>query len=194
MIAFAFAIALFHFAAVAQPAETNVDLRNFHQVNENFYRGAQPTQAGIQQLARLSIKTIINLRSADEDSRAEEWWAQQAGLRYFNFPMKGWGRPVDAQAQAILSVINAPENQPIFVHCMRGKDRTGTIVACYRIAHDHWTDERAIKEARQLGMRWSEFAMKRFIRRFYRRECPTTAGTHGAERLHPPLVKKLLLQ
>ena len=40
----------------------------------------------------------------------------------------------------------------MFIHCKRGSDRTGTVVACYRISKEGWTDERAITEARQYGM------------------------------------------
>lgn len=170
IIALVTGLALFGVAARAQVAVTNEDLPNFHQVDQNFFRGAQPTQEGIRLLASQGVKTIINLRAADEGGCVEEWWTQEAGLRYFNVPMKGTGRPTEAQVQTVLALINAAANQPVFVHCKRGKDRTGTIVACYRIAHDHWTSQQAVAEARKLGMQWSEFGMKRYVRDFYRHQ------------------------
>ena len=160
-------LALCNIAAVAEVAVELGDLPAFHEVNPRFYRGGQPTKDGIQWLARLGVKTIINLREADEDSRAEEFWAREAGLRYVNFPMEGRGRPTNETVNAVLASIEARAGQPVFLHCKRGKDRTGLIVACYRIAHDHWTSEAAIREARRLGMRWSEFGKQRYIREFY---------------------------
>jgi tyrosine-protein phosphatase SIW14 len=144
------------------------ELPNFHQVSEHLYRGAQPKPGGVGRLASLGIKTIIDLRAADENSRAEEAEAKAAGLRFFSVPMAGVGRPAEAQVERILAIINAPENQPVFVHCRRGADRTGTIIACYRISHDGWTPEQAQQEASKYGMGWWEFGMKDYLRKLDR--------------------------
>jgi tyrosine-protein phosphatase SIW14 len=178
-------LALCAIAALAEVAVELGDLPAFHQVNPRLYRGGQPTRDGIQMLARLGVKTIINLREPDEDSRAEEFWVREAGLRYLNFPMEGTGRPTNETVNAVLTRIQTRPDQPVFLHCKRGKDRTGVIVACYRIAYEHWSAEAAVKEARQLGMHWSEFAMQRYIRDFYRahlwanRQAHTNANRSG---------------
>jgi protein tyrosine/serine phosphatase len=52
------------------------------------------------------------------------------------------------------------------VHCWRGKDRTGTIIACYRIQHDGWSSRQALKEAEQRGLSHAEFGMRSFILKF----------------------------
>lgn len=162
-------LALLTSAAMAQSKPRYQELPNFHQVNAHVYRGAQPRRGGIQRLAQLGIKTIINLRDDDERARAEEREAKAAGLRYFNVPMKGYARPTDEQVERVLSIINAPENQPVFVHCKRGADRTGTIIAAFRISHDGWTSEQAKEEANRYGMRWTQFEMKDYITDYYRR-------------------------
>ncbi len=177
--------ALFCFASVgaAQSEPKYKELPNFHQVNEQLYRGAQPRHGGIQRLAELGIKTIVNLRAADVRSQREEQEARAAGLRYFNVPFERFGivplerlgRPTDEQVERVLSIINAPENQPVFVHCKRGADRTGTIIAIYRIEHDGWTSERAKAEANRYGMAWWERGKKDYIRDYYRRRLQRTA-------------------
>src|SRR3954451_18268099 len=106
------ALALFGAAAMAQVVATNEHLPHFHQIGPAFYRGAQPTQKGFELLARQGVKTIINLRAADEKSQLEEKWTKKLGLRYYNLPLKGRSGPTDAEVQAVLSAINAPENQP----------------------------------------------------------------------------------
>jgi len=140
---------------------------NFHQVNQRVYRGAQPTNAGFQSLARLGVKTVIDLRPPREHSTASEARVvEAAGMHYINVPMGGFSTPLDAEVSKVLALLDAGAEGPVFVHCRRGADRTGTIVACYRIAHDRWENEQALKEAKSLGMRWTELGMKHYVMNF----------------------------
>jgi tyrosine-protein phosphatase SIW14 len=156
-------------AICAQDETKYKELPNFHRVNATLYRGAQPKEGGFQKLASLGIKTVINLRDADENSKLEEQEVRAAGLRYFNIPFDGLGRPSDEKVERALAIINAPENQPVFVHCKRGADRTGTVIACYRISHDGWTSEQAKDEAKRYGLGFWEVGMKDYIRDYYER-------------------------
>ncbi|MDQ2855849.1 MAG: sulfur transferase domain-containing protein [Acidobacteriota bacterium] len=146
------------------------ELPNFHQVNEKLYRGAQPKQDGLKRLAQLGIKTIVNLREDDAQAKREEADARAAGLKYFSVPLDETGRPTDEQVERALSIINSDENQPVFVHCRLGADRTGTIIAVYRISHDGWTSERAKAEANRYGMHPWETGMKSYIHDYYQRQ------------------------
>jgi len=154
--------------SVAQSESKYEELPNFHQVSETLYRGAQPKPDGIRRLASLGIRTIINLRHDDAHARAEEIAARAAGLKDFNVPMDEFGRPSEETVEQVLAMINAPENQPVFVHCKRGADRTGTIVAIYRIEHDGWTSERAKSEAKHYGMALWQVGMKHYIDDHYK--------------------------
>jgi protein tyrosine/serine phosphatase len=145
------------------------ELPNFHKVSATVYRGGQPKEGGFQRLAALGIKTVLNLRDADERARDEEKEARAAGLRSFNVPLEGLSRPSDAEIEHALVIINAPENQPVFVHCKRGSDRTGTVIAIYRISHDGWTSEQAKAEAKRYGLGFWEVGMKDYIRDYYER-------------------------
>jgi tyrosine-protein phosphatase SIW14 len=157
------------FSAAAQNTSYK-ELPNFHEVNSQLYRGAQPRRGGLKRLAQLGIRTVVNLRESNDQARAEEAEARAAGLRYFNVPFKRTGRPTDEQVTRVLSIINDSDNQPVFVHCRLGEDRTGTVIAVYRIAHDGWTSERAKAEANQYGMHPWEIGMKNYIHDYYLRQ------------------------
>lgn len=144
------------------------ELPNFHRVGDRLYRGGQPKPGGYARLARLGVKTVVNLRDDDEHARAEGEEARAEGLRYFNVPLGRLGRPSDAEVERVLRLIDAPQNQPVFVHCRRGADRTGVVVAVYRMTHDGWTAERALEEANRLGMARWQLAKKDYIKDFYR--------------------------
>ncbi|MFY9609304.1 MAG: sulfur transferase domain-containing protein [Blastocatellia bacterium] len=156
-------------AGLAQGELRYAELPNFHRVNERLYRGGQPKPGGIKKLAEIGIKTIINLRGEDEQTgAAEEAEAKAARVSYVNIPMPGLSRPTHEQISQIMTVINARENWPVFVHCKRGSDRTGTVVALYRISQDEWTAEQALTEAKRLGLSWLEFGMKDYVSDYYR--------------------------
>lgn len=141
---------------------------NFHQVNATIYRGAQPTRQGWESLSKLGVTTVIDLRREREDrehsTNAEQRAVEAAGMRYLNVPMNGIVAPSDAQVAKVLAVFDS--GQKVFVHCRGGKDRTGTVIACYRIEHDHWQNRKALEEAKSYGMHFIEIGMKRYIERF----------------------------
>jgi protein tyrosine/serine phosphatase len=140
---------------------------NYGKVSDHLYRGAQPDAEGIKSLKRLGVKMIVNLRMAGDQWKEEAALAQASGIQYTNFPMSGAGRPNEDQVRQILSLFESCPN-PVFVHCQHGCDRTGTIVACYRIQHDHWSSDLALREAKKYGISFVEFRMKRFVAYFAR--------------------------
>ena len=168
-------VALLSAAALAQgEAEPHYkELPNFHRVSDALYRGGQPEKGGLRRLADLGVKTVVNLRGKDESAAAEEREAKALGLRYFNVPMGRSGKPSDEEIAHVFEIIDASEDQPVFVHCQRGSDRTGAVVAAYRITHEGWTGERALKEAEHHGMYPWQMAKKSFIRDYAKR--------HGAQ-------------
>jgi protein tyrosine/serine phosphatase len=169
----------------AGTAQQYDELPKFHRVNERLYRGAQPREGGISELAALGVNTIINLRDNDERAEREESEAHKAGLRYFNIPLARLGRPADEKVDRALALIDDPENGVVFVHCAHGEDRTGVVIAIYRISREGWTSEQAKEEANRLGMKFWQRRMKDYISDYYRDH-----AQHGTK----PAEKSILLE
>ena len=136
---------------VASAEPNNQDLPNFHQVSGSLYRSGQPTAEGMQQLKQLGVTTIINLRSfhSDRDEICD------TGLAYEHIYMKAW-HPEKKEAVRFLQIVNDPKRTPILVHCHFGSDRTGAMVALYRMAIQCWPKEEAINEMRSGGYGFNE--------------------------------------
>ena len=167
---------------VAAPLPDVPGVHNFHQVDEHIYRGAQPSGQGFSGLAKIGIKTVIDLRG----ERSEQKEVQSSGMRYVRMPWNGYKAPTDEQIKTVLSLLNDNAAWPVFVHCRRGADRTGTAIACYRITHDHWDNQQALAEAKTFGMSSLEIAMQHFILSF---QMPAPAANLAAStELTAPLV------
>ena len=139
---------------------------NFYKVDEHVYRGAQPTAEGFKYLANLGIKTVLDLRRPGHHSTEEGQLVTALGMHYVNVPMVGLTPPTEAQITKILALLEDTGSGGVFVHCRRGADRTGVVIAAYRIDHDHWNNSRALKEAMSCGMRFFEVPRQNYIRHF----------------------------
>ena len=142
---------------------------NFDQVSTNLYRGAEPDATGMAGLDRVGIRSVIDLRKVSEVRPGERTEAMGFGMTYTNIPMAGFGRPAASEIEPVLELIRTLP-PPVFVHCRHGCDRTGTVIACYRIRHDGWSLERAMEEARVHGMSPFEAGMESYIEDFARAE------------------------
>ena len=159
---FAAALALLATPVAGHAAASIAGILNFHQVTDRLYRGGQPEGRAWGDLARVGVKTVLDLRRGDEHSVAAESLAVcAAGMRYVNFPMNGSDTPTALQLSAPLALLDG--GGPAFVHCAQGRDRTGTVIAAYRISRQRWANRDALAEAQRMGMHWYEGGMKRFI-------------------------------
>jgi protein tyrosine phosphatase (PTP) superfamily phosphohydrolase (DUF442 family) len=153
-------------------------IKNFYQVDSQVYRGAQPSDDGFQYLAKLGVKTVIDLREADQRSKAEEAAVTAVGMKYVNVPMTGLAAPTEAEISKILGILEG-DSGAVFVHCKRGADRTGVVIASYRIDRDGWDNAAALTEAKARGMAPFQFPRMSYIRAFRPRtlEAKTSAAS-----------------
>jgi protein tyrosine/serine phosphatase len=136
---------------------------NFALVEDGFYRGAQPSFEGIQELKAKKVRTVIDLR--DDRNPAERKWVEDAGMAYVNIQTNAT-RIEPAKIERFLKEVDAAQ-RPIFVHCYHGRDRTGLEVAVYRMVVQDWPREAALKELYAHGYHWAAFpGIARYVRTF----------------------------
>lgn len=141
-------------------------VRNFDEVNEHLYRGAEPSPVGLQELGAMGVKMIIDLRETSQSTEFEKHEAEKLRIKYVNVPFPPFSAPKPDEMDRVLSLLTSNGSQTVFVHCRRGKDRTGTVIACYRVQHDHWDNQSALAEAKKHGMSFTERGMRSFILNF----------------------------
>jgi protein tyrosine/serine phosphatase len=150
--------------AIALPA---IGIDNFGQVNAHYYRGAQPQGQDFAALARLGVKMVIDLASeGDMNERAN---AEREGMQFMRIPMTTSDRPSQEVIEKFLGLVNDPANQPVYVHCMGGRHRTGAMTAVYRMTQDGWNADRAFSEMKQykFGADFLHPVLKSFVFDFF---------------------------
>jgi len=173
-------IVLLAFVSSAFAQSTVQGIKNFYQVDSHVYRGAQPSNEGLQYLAKLGVKTVIDLREADRRSKAEKSVVTAAGMKYVNVPMTGLKAPTEAETSRILAILEDETAGPVFVHCKRGADRTGAVIAAYRIDHEGWDSTRALSEAMERGMSFFQLPRQSYISNFQPRVVDAKAAASKA--------------
>ncbi|MGH9839028.1 MAG: fused DSP-PTPase phosphatase/NAD kinase-like protein [Blastocatellia bacterium] len=160
------------------------NLPNFGKTNDHYYRGAQPRASQYDDLARLGVKTIIDLR--DDAQAYARPAAERAGLRYVNLPLNDKRRPLDDAAGRFLALVKDQANWPVYVHCAGGRHRTGAMTAVYRMTVDGWDLDRAYAEMKQYDFytRNGHKPYKTFVEEYYRNlqaeaSAPTTGHQTG---------------
>ena len=114
---------------------------NLHRVSENLYRSAQPTAEGFKNLARMGVKTVVNLRESEADRKL----SAGTGITIVEIPVNV-SSPTREQVLRFLKIATDPARAPVLVHCRYGSDRTGAFCAVYRAAVMGWPVEEAIRE------------------------------------------------
>jgi protein-tyrosine phosphatase len=121
-------------------------IENFGQVSGMLYRGAQPSAIGFTTLRNMGVSIVVNFRDETGETAGEKREVESLGMKYVGIPWSALGNPTDAEVVQFLDLVRANPQAKIFVHCRRGADRTGTMIAAYRVAIEHEQPDDAVSE------------------------------------------------
>lgn len=125
-----------------------VGIPNFGEVTSELYRGGQPTLQGLRTLAKMGVNTIVDVRLTGADKERQE--ANQLGMQFVALPWHCLS-PKDEVFARFLKLLQDNQRKKVFVHCRYGDDRTGMMIAAYRMAVQGWTPKEAEKEMSRFG-------------------------------------------
>jgi tyrosine-protein phosphatase SIW14 len=144
---------------------SGIRIFNFGKINANYYRGSQPSGQDVAGLAGLGVKTVIDLRNDEDGDAAESKLVEKAGMKYVSIPMTTHEVPSADKLAKFLKLVNDPASQPVYVHCVEGRHRTGVMTAVYRMTGDGWTSTQAFQEMKdyRFGADFLHREFKKFV-------------------------------
>ena len=165
-----FAVLVLAVAVQAQESHhgTQVKIKNFGQMDERFYRGAQPkTEADYKALAAMGITTVIDL--TEDPKEYEKPMVEAQGMKYVHIPMIAKKYPTETAVKSFLETVENPDTGKFYIHCAGGRHRTGAMGAVYRYKFYDWNFDQVYKEMKQFDFytSWGHGAFKDFVKDYY---------------------------
>ena len=162
----------------------DVRIKNFGQMDERFYRGAEPKRLeDFQALKELGISTVIDLQAKPEP--AERGMVESLGMRYVNIPMVDKAYPRPEWVAAFMKTVDDPSTGKFYVHCAGGRHRTGSMGAVYRFEKYGWGYDQVYAEMKQFDFytSWGHGDFKTFVEDYAQKmqQHPVTAHAGSAE-------------
>ncbi|AKJ40907.1 dual specificity protein phosphatase family protein [Pragia fontium] len=131
---------------------THTTLDNFYQIDTDLYRSGQPDKAQMKELEQRGFKSVLNLRNFHTDNQE----AMGTNLKLYHVPMEAGRFTEQHIVTALRDIKNAPK--PVLVHCWHGSDRTGVVVAMYRLIFQGWERDAAIAELKKPEFGYHQWA------------------------------------
>lgn len=174
-------LSIVSFAQTAQQqqlAVSGVKIKNFGQMDERFYRGAQPKKEDYKDLAALGIKTVIDLQAEPKDY--EKQMVEALGMHYVNIPIVDKEYPKQEWVDEFLKVVDDPATGKFYVHCAGGRHRTGSMGAVYRFTKYGWSYDQVYEEMKKYDFytRFGHGDFKKFVEDYWQHI--QAKGTTGA--------------
>lgn len=134
---------------------------NLYKIDDALYRSEQPNSAGMILLDSMGVTTIFNVRNIKTDNHE----AKNTRLKLIHIPINTWTISYEEVVITMKAIMNG--KAPMLIHCKHGSDRTGCIVAVYRMVKCGWSKEEAIREFRTGGFGFHEKYFTNILKLLY---------------------------
>ena len=143
------------------------------QISPELSVGSQPDEEDLKQIATVGTKSIVNLRTEDEEdqdlSPSEEGFAlAKLGMTYRHIPV-----PPDDLSPALVDRFRAELAElptPTLVHCASGK-RAGAFVMMHLAVENGWSADEALERAKETGFECDQPELKEFFKSYVNSHC-----------------------
>lgn len=134
------------------------DTYNVHRL-EKIYLAGQPSPADFSIAKKEGIKTVINLRTPGEFRFDEKAVLKELDLEYHHIPFGTPASLKDEVFEKSLKILSDKKKQPVLLHCASA-NRVGAIWLVHRVLNDKVEYDKALKEAKEVGLKFPPYESK----------------------------------
>jgi protein-tyrosine phosphatase len=138
-------------ASSAQEVPPGVKIAHFERVDAGVFAGSKPhTEADFEFLQSLGVRYIVSTRFLPLLSGSEKRHARRYGMTLLSMPMNA--SPIPPRQKHVDQILQTlRKDQPVYVHCVLGRDRTGLIAGLYRIRYLGVSKDEAWEQMKESG-------------------------------------------
>ncbi len=127
------------------------------QASRILFWGHQPDRDKMSQLKAVGVKSLVCLRT--NPRHKDEKFAESIGMKWFHVKTGVIKKPTRVEMEKFLSIVGNPENQPVYIFCVGGRDRTSFYLELYRMAFEGWNIDQVRDELKchELRRKWPTF-------------------------------------
>lgn len=159
-------------------------IRKLHRVDD-LYLAGQPSADDLRLAAKQGIRTVINLRTAEELTFDESAVLKELKLEYHHFPFRAPETLTDKVFDETRKLLQSDKSRPVLLHCASA-NRVGAVWLAARVLDEGIDWDRALSEARTIGLSTPAYEQKarEYIERQRARES-RKANPTSAQRTAP---------
>ena len=131
---------------------------NVHRLGKVYLAG-QPSADDFAIAKKDGIKTVINLRMPGEMRFDEKGVLKELRIEYHYLPFAAPDTLKDEIFEKSLKVLGDKKKQPVLLHCASA-NRVGAIWLVHRVLTDKVPFDKALKEAKEVGLRFPPYEDK----------------------------------
>jgi protein-tyrosine phosphatase len=136
-------------------AQQGTSFKHFAAIDKQVYVGSKPhTDKDFELLQSQHVRYILNARFLPFFSGSEKRKAQHYGMQFLDVPMNASPiPPMRRHVDKILLTMHDAQFQPIYIHCVLGRDRTSLLSGLYKIYFLGVSQSDAFAEMKKSGFR-----------------------------------------
>jgi tyrosine-protein phosphatase SIW14 len=155
-------------SSVSKVFKTSNFLSRYTQVTPTIWRGPRPEGEDFDEINK-RFKYVLSLEGIKEDEKEKIQF--KPSIKLISYPISFSEIYFTGLNQSsfdiLLGTLSLYSIDPTLVHCQHGEDRTGLVIAAYRVRYQGWTKETAMEEALKLGYRgWLNFGLNKTWKEF----------------------------
>jgi uncharacterized protein (TIGR01244 family) len=132
--------------------------KTIHEFGGVFLAG-QPTPAGFAEAKKAGVRTVVNLRAANELDWNEKATVEGLGMQFVHVPIASAEALTDEVFAKMRELLKDKTKRPMLVHCFSA-GRVGATWLAHRVLDDGLTVEAALAEAKEIGLKKEDFIAK----------------------------------